>query len=189
MLQNVTKNPPPTVKRDRAAVMVAADVMTDEDIASDLSISRQTLARWKNEAKFKARVAAIVEETRKALVARGIVEKQNRLNALNDRWDRMKRVIEQRAEVHSDYAGGGDTGLIVKQTKGIGKGEDFQVIEEYAVDTGLLKELREHEKQAAQELGQWTEKTDITSNGKDLMPPKIELIRSAEQVRANDAGE
>jgi hypothetical protein len=32
------------------------------------------------------------------------------------------------------------------------------VVEEYEVDTGLLKELREHEKQAAQELGQWSDK-------------------------------
>jgi hypothetical protein len=185
MSQNVPKNSTSTVNRERAAAMVADDVMTDDDIASELSINRRTLTRWKGEAKFKARVAAIVDETRKALVARGIIEKQNRLDALNDRWSRMKSVIEQRSQIHSDYAGGGDTGLIVKQTKGIGKGEDFQVIEEYAVDTGLLKELREHEKQAAQELGEWAERHEHSNpDGSALMQPLANVI---EKVYGDDA--
>lgn len=53
---------------------------------------------------------------------------------------------------------GGKTGLIVHNVKGVGKGDDFQLIDLYEVDTGLLREMREHEKQAAQELGDWTER-------------------------------
>ena len=80
----------------------------------------------------------------------------------------MTEVIRQRAVNLKDVPGGGNTGLLVRQVKGIGKGEDFQVVEEYAVDTGLLRELREHEKQAAIELGEWTEKQDVTSGGARL---------------------
>ena len=53
---------------------------------------------------------------------------------------------------------GGRTGLIVHNVKGVGKGDDFKLIDVYEVDTSLLKEMREHEKQAAIEVGQWQEK-------------------------------
>jgi hypothetical protein len=52
----------------------------------------------------------------------------------------------------------------------------------YKVDTRLLAELRNHEKQAAEELGQWSEKrelpgderqTDITITFVDAPAPKI----------------
>lgn len=177
-----------TEQRVEAAALVAQDALTDEEIASNLGIDRRTLTRWKGEAEFRQRVGEIVKETHERIVARGIAEKQNRIDALNRRWKLMDDVIRQRAENLTDVAGGGNTGLLVRQVKGAGSGEAFRLIEEYAVDTGLLKELREHEKQAAQELGQWTEKSDLTSNGKALIPPRIELIRSREQVR-DDAGE
>src|ERR1017187_5622963 len=51
---------------------------------------------------------------------------------------------------------GGTTGLLVKDYKG--KDADTLV---YKVDTGLLAELRNHEKQAAEELGQWSEKRKL----------------------------
>ncbi|HLL74824.1 MAG TPA: hypothetical protein VK421_06130 [Pyrinomonadaceae bacterium] len=157
------------MKKERAAFLVAEDRLTDENIADELSITRRTLARWKLEKGFQARVVEIKEETRRALVARGIVEKQNRLDALNDRWERMRQVIAQRADNLKGVPGGGNTGLLVRQVKGIGKGEDFQVVEEYAVDTGLLREMREHEKQAAQELGEWSERHEHTGkDGADL---------------------
>jgi hypothetical protein len=52
-------------------------------------------------------------------------------------------------------------GLLVRTHKQLGSAEYPNIVEEYEVDTGLLKELREHEKQAAQELGQWSEKSNV----------------------------
>ena len=49
----------------------------------------------------------------------------------------------------------------------IGVGANQQTIEEYAIDTGLLKEFRAHEQQAAQELGEWVEKKDTTLDATD----------------------
>jgi len=157
-----------TKTREKAALLVADGKLSEPEIAKSVGISQRTLAYWKVDETFKARVAEHVEAARKALKAKGIAEKLNRLTAYNDRWQRMQQVIKQRAKVYADVKAGGETGLLVKQIKGIGKGEDFQVVEEYAVDTGLLKEMREHEKQAAQELGQWTERREIT--GKDGAP-------------------
>jgi hypothetical protein len=50
----------------------------------------------------------------------------------------------------------------------LGSAEYPNVVEEYEVDTGLLKELREHEKQAAQELGQWSDKARVEQGPIDV---------------------
>jgi hypothetical protein len=147
---------------ERAALLVAQDSLSDEKIADELGISRKTLHNWKTDAAFVERVNQIVAEIQEKIVARGIAEKQNRIDALNRRHKLMEEVIGARAKNLSSVPGGGKTGLLVRQVKGIGKGEQFQVIEEYAVDTGLLKEMREHEKQAAIEVGQWSEKHELT---------------------------
>lgn len=167
MVQNGTKFQW-NMKRERAALLVAEDKLTDEAIACELEIGRQTLVRWKKTPEFKARVSKIIEKVRAKLESEGLRNKRNRLKALNERWEKMAEVIRQRAQTHKDIASGGNTGLLVRQVKGIGKGEDFQVVEEYAVDTGLLREMREHEKQAAVELGEWTEKREHTFNLTEL---------------------
>jgi hypothetical protein len=169
-------------KSERAAGLVAQDALTDEAIAADVGIARRTLERWKLDPAFAGRVAALVAEFAAAVKAEGIANRQNRVAALDDRWRRMQRVVEARAEQYKDVPGG-DSGLLVRQVKLVkvygsatevdelegGEGPEGDVltsmkreveVAEYAVDTGLLRELREHEKQAAQELGQWTEKRE-----------------------------
>lgn len=179
--QNVTEKPAWTAEKERAALLVAQDRLSDELIAADIGIDRRTLARWKVDETFAARVSQIVEEVKAAVIARGIAEKQNRIDAYNDRWKRMQKVIEGRAVEHAGYAGGGATGLLVRQLKSVGRGEDTQTVEEYAVDTGLLRELREHEKQAAMEVGDWTDKTqhsfDLTGLSNEELLALAEIRR------------
>jgi len=55
-----------------------------------------------------------------------------------------------------------NTGYMVRTVKQIGGGDTAQVVEEFAVDTGLLRELREIEEQAAIECGDWVEKKEPT---------------------------
>ncbi|MHB1131667.1 MAG: hypothetical protein ACYC4L_04695 [Chloroflexota bacterium] len=118
------------------------------------------LKRWSQVHGWQARLEEIAAAERAAIVARGIADRQNRVDALNDRWRRMQRVIEARADQHekadleASPAAGASSGLMVLTIKYLPSGSR---VEEWAVDTGLLKELREHEKQAAQELGQWSE--------------------------------
>lgn len=185
--QNETEKAAWTEQKERAAHLLAEDRLSDELIAADLGVSRATLARWKDEPEFKSRRAAIVEEIKARLVALGVAARQNRLDALNDRARRMAEVIRQRAENLKGVPGGGNTGLLVRQVKGIGKGEDFQVVEEYAVDTSLLREMREHEKQAAIEVGEWAEKHEHTGkDGKDLVTSiTVNIVKG--QRKAADA--
>jgi len=50
--------------------------------------------------------------------------------------------------------------LLVRTFKVARSGDETEVLEEFAVDGTLLKEMREHERQAAQELGEWTERRE-----------------------------
>jgi len=154
-------------RRDRAAVLVADDTLSEEKIAAELGMTRRHLYRWRHHPVFIERVTQIAQGYVDALKDRGIAERQNRVDALNDRWRRLQTVIDERAEDMATVPGG-STGLLVRQTKTVGTGPQAQIIDEYAVDTGLLRELRAHEEQAAKELGQWIEKQDTTSGGEPV---------------------
>lgn len=144
-----------------AAQLLAEDRLTDEEIAAKVEIGRTTLHRWKLKPDFQDKVIEIAADIGKKLKRAGIRRRENRLKNLQDRVDRMYKVIHERGKdsTHKDIPGW-KSGILVHQVKGVGKGEDFQLIDLFAVDTGLLKELREHEKQAAIEVGEWTEKRD-----------------------------
>ena len=157
-----------TAKRIKAAQLLGEGVLSDEKIAAECGITRMQIWRWRKSPEFQARVNEIAAELAAVIRKRGIASAVNRIKALNDRWDRMTRVIEARAVDMKGEIAGGDTGLMVRQIKISGQ----QSCYEYAVDTGLLRELREHEKQAAQELGQWAEKHQVS--GPDGGPIQVE---------------
>ncbi len=98
-----------------------------------------------------SRIRELQETLSAGTIALEISSRNARVQALQNRWDKMRRVIDERA-ASPDFADvpGGTTGLLCKDYKG--KVADTVV---YKVDTGLLAELRGHERQAAEELGQW----------------------------------
>ncbi|HEU0165846.1 MAG TPA: hypothetical protein VFQ54_12445, partial [Thermomicrobiales bacterium] len=57
---------------------------------------------------------------------------------------------------------GGGTGLILRQYKQVGSGRDAQLVEEYVVDTATVRQIQSLHEQAAKELGQWTEKVNMS---------------------------
>ncbi|MCX6022370.1 MAG: phBC6A51 family helix-turn-helix protein [Chloroflexi bacterium] len=150
-----------TTRKEDAALLVAEDKLSDEKIAASCGVSDKTLRRWKADPAFRERVDQHLQAWREAIKAKGIAERQNRVDAANDRHQRLQRIIDARAE-DADMSGvpGGDTGLLVRQMRGIGKGDDFERVDEYTVDTGLLDAMLKLEKQVAQDLGQWVEKSE-----------------------------
>lgn len=153
-----------TGREERAARLVAEDDQSDEAIASSLEMSRATLARLKLDPLFLERVQTIRQETSARVLRYAIAKRVRRVAALDDRWQRMQRLIDARAEEYAAVPGG-DTGLLVRQLKRIGQGRDAETVEEYAADVALLRELRETEKQAAQEVGQWADKASVELSG------------------------
>jgi hypothetical protein len=164
---NVTENGhafPWTAQRSRAATLAAEDELTDAEIAARVGITKRTLERWKLVPAFAEKVRQLAREMGDAAARYAIGRKVRRLQGYDERRGRLLSVIEGRAADPSMQAvAGGPTGLLVRTVKSIGGGDNAQVVEEFAVDTGLLRELRELEKQAAQDAGQWVDKVAPTS--------------------------
>jgi len=184
-----------------AAQLVAEDELTDAQIAEKCGHKRNWLATLKNDVRFRARVNFLIEQLRAAIADRGIVERRNRVDALNVRADDLrgrKRLLEKVIAERAEYAAnveatrraryeatpeedrakrypdglpvipGGATGVFAHGFKGVAN----IMVETWELDSALLAEirgidaeLRATEKQAAQELGQWTEKRELTGKG------------------------
>lgn len=115
---------------------------------------------------------------KRALTAAGIRNPQSRVSALEDRWERMRRVISERAaDPEMQDVPGGKTGLLCMTFKQLGSGLTATVVREYKVDTALLYELREHEQQAAEELGQWTTRKETYSQS---VSTNTQILKAAE---------
>ena len=82
-----------------------------------------------------------------------ISNRNARVQAKQNRWDRMRGLIEARAQEMKDVPGG-ETGMLVRDFKGK---DANQVV--YKFDASLVNELNKVEKQAAEELGQWVART------------------------------
>ncbi len=150
-------------RRNLAAQLVAEGRKTNEEIAKECGVARQTFDLWNANPEFKARVAQIVTESAEALKGQGIRDKDNRLNNLQRRIDKMHALIDARAAkmAETEEIEGGETGLLVRDYKGQAAYNENGKLEMKAVykfDAALMRELREHEKQAAIESCQWTEK-------------------------------
>lgn len=151
-----------TEARENAAQLIAEGRLSVGEIAAKLDIPSRTLYEWRRNPDFSGRVDAIVEEVRTALTRRAVAMAEQRVARLNRDWFRLQQVIDERAAdpTMADVPGG-TTGLVVRTVKKIGSGEDSEIVYEYRVDDGTLAELRQIEKQAAQELGQWTERSVV----------------------------
>jgi hypothetical protein len=158
-------------KRTHAAYLLSEGALTDVQIVEKIGIDIATLWRWRQRPEFIALVNQITEDRLAKIHGKGLVELANRVDALNERWRLLQQIREERAQAMEKDAPGSSTGLLTRTVRQIGHGNNAYEVEEYQLDTGLLKELREHEKQAAQELGQWTEKTRVEQG-----PIEVEIV-------------
>ena len=111
-------------------------------------------------------VSSRVEEIKRVIteriLRREICKRQARIDAAQDRWQRMMGVIVARAEdPDMRNAAGGDQGVLVRRLKMLGAGENAQLVEEFEFDAALMREIREIEKQVAIETGEWVEKREV----------------------------
>ena len=164
--------------QESAAQLVADDKLTDEEIANRCKITRQTLHNWKKDLEFAARVEEHRSAWRAAVMSTGIAIKENRIASLNERHRRLSLVIDARGKRYSDEIDSAPldalivdskddaprippeearTGIVIESVTYLKEGKRV----EWAVDTPMLAEMRNIEKQAAQELGQWVEKQDV----------------------------
>jgi hypothetical protein len=103
-----------------------------------------------------SRIRELKEANSAEVIALEISSRNSRIRALQKRWDRLRagldRLLDERG---ADMAGlpGGSTGLLLRKYKG--KKADRLVTRIDPAIISLVAELLRHERQAAQEVGQW----------------------------------
>ena len=172
-----------------AAELLAELGITEQQVADKVGITRRQLVRWKQHPDFKAKVQECLKALDNAFLDRGIARRIDRARMLQDRQSLMLEVIAARAaDPRMQGIPGGKTGLLVIRDSELGIEEapdgtkkPVEVPLRAAVDVALLREMREHEKQAAQELGQWTEKRELTGKDGAALPIMVvEVVKSVE---------
>ena len=115
------------------------------------------------------------------VVAREISDRNARITELQARWDwlrtQLKYIVEERSAALAEEAPGGASGLLVRHWIK-GKGKDHVV---YRIDRGVLRLIRllqEHERRAAEELGQL--------GGKAGIPPEKEELPDFSRLNDED---
>lgn len=164
---------------DWAAQLIADGRLTYGAICSKVGVSDTTLRTWRNHPDFQARVNELLAEYREEVRRIGIAVREQRVKAQNARWQKLQKVMKERAKdpAHQGVPGW-KTGLLVHDVKSVGAGEMAQVVDIYTIDTGLLKAMLDLEKQTPQDLGQWNE-TAGSENGKTLAEMIEEMDRAA----------
>ena len=171
-----------TKRHHEAALLLAEDEISDEEIGERCGVSRQTIANWKKDPGFAGLVGDQVGRLNAAMLRLPIAKKRERLKTLDKMHRKALGVIEARGEDMEGETPGGETGLLVRQTKQIGSGRDAYKIEEYAVDVALMREIRALEEQAAKELGQWVDKREVSGEIRTVEIREIRIPRLEEEL-------
>jgi putative insertion element HTH domain-containing protein len=161
-----------SAKLEDAARMIAEDELSDAKISERIGVTQRTLISWKKKPEFAERVKEITAAYAARAISRGIAKRERRLGVLVDLHEKCEQVIYERSQsAELQEVAGGRTGLVTHNVKGVGKGDDFQLIDVYEVDTALLREMRAIQEQVAKELGQRVDKHELSGpNGDPLIP-------------------
>lgn len=148
--------------KEQAALDVAAGELSDPEIGERAGVDRRTIWNWRHNDEFMTRVEEHLDEFRAHVRRRGVAVLDRRIASVNLRWRKLQQIMDERAaSPEMEGVPGGETGLIVRDIKTVGKGEDAKTVDVYRVDAGLLRAWLDLEKQAAQELGQWIDNAKV----------------------------
>lgn len=111
-------------------------------------------------------IASAIQEWRDDVKQRGIANLEYRVNRLDQLEQKYFDLIEARRVAYQDDAKviGGDTGLVVKQYKMVGGGENAMLVEEYVADTAVTKAIQSIYDDVAKELGQRVDKVNFSGS-------------------------
>lgn len=142
----------------RAAQLLALGELSGVQIAKEIGCGYSTLWKWKNNAAFAFRVEQFRKQISEDIQSTSIARSEFRLGALQDRWSKLQQIVRERgASEQMKDVPGGTSGYLVHQVRSLGEGASA---DEYYFDAALAREMREIEKQAAQEAGQWVTRVD-----------------------------
>ena len=162
-------------EKEHAAQLVSEDELSTYEIAIQVGVTTSKIKRWKTVGEFRERVEQIVQSMGRPILKRAIARKASRIRALDDRVKALMKIVEERGlSKEMQTVPGGTTGYL-KSIMRHGKVE-------YEIDYALLKELREHEKQAAMEMGDWHEKVEITNRNEATIITEAERLEMVNAI-------
>lgn len=161
--------------RVRAVKLAAEDELSDEKIAKELGIGHRTVQTWQARPEFQARKKQIRAAWEARIFDLGVANKANRIKMLDGLNRKQERIMQARSEDPDIdvQASGGDTGLIVKEIKRIGKGDEKMEIIEVSYDAAFSREYRATLQQAAEEMGQIVSRRELS--GPDGGPIQVSI--------------
>jgi len=117
-----------------------------------------------------------------AFVQLAITERNQRLIALQERWDGLRQA--RAALAAGDYAAAMRTGLVCRKLRTVGGAKNARVVEEYEINTALIEALNSVEKRAAIETGQEQENIQVTGQvtSKAIALSKVMTIPELEEL-------
>lgn len=166
-------------KRERAAILLAQDELTDDAIAAQVGVNRKTIHNWKQIPEFAAQVedakAKIIAEALKLPIAK-MHERVKGLNDLNDTYWQIKaqrgsaytQMLEDSPENAALREFGytvpewATSGMMLAQPKIAANGK---TVVEWAFDKALDSAIKETYREAAAELGQREETVNLNHSG------------------------
>jgi phage terminase small subunit len=123
-----------------------------------------------------------VNELRQAVNATvlqlAITERNERLIALQERWDALREA--QAALAREDYAAAMKTGVVCRRLKSVREedGKSWRLVTEYEINTPLIESLNSVERRAAIETGQEVDRQDINLRGGKLNANQEMLVKA-----------
>lgn len=165
-------------KKHRAAILLAENEKSQIAIAKELKIARSTLQEWMANEDFAAVQKMYEDEIIADALRLPIAKQTERVAVLNDLLQTYRQIQQQRGETYGAAAltpeeaarsiFGTDTppwaasGMFVAQPKIAASGK---TVTEWAFDKALDSAIKDTLKHAAQELGQWAEKREVSGPG------------------------
>lgn len=148
-----------------------------------------TLRQVATENLSKPDIASGIEADKARVRAEGIAIREQRVKAQNERWAALQLIVAERAADESlKEAAGHDSGFMVLRYRGVGSGEDFTLVREYAFDKALFDAFQDLEQHTAKELGQWVDKQAATDpTGEHASDPHTALLSRIAELAARAA--
>lgn len=174
--------PPYELYKAEVVRMACDEGLSNAVIGDKLGFAAQTIRMWLERPDYKESIhlyyQILEEETYRAA---GSV-RAKRIQILQLQLDKLLELQRQRGNSYSHIESGGDTGLLVKEIKTVGTGQNAYDVAEYKYDSAVVRDIAMLTKQIAQEKGEWSEKSDHNVN----ITETIKVIRFEKQERPPD---
>jgi len=168
--------------------MIAAPEAGRKEVSGPFSSGRVPFCanRFLKDASVCSRIVELKQlvcfNTTQRFLELAITERDQRLLAIQDRWDRTRKAVIARA--NGDYKAMMATGIVCCKIRSVQGPKGKRIVKEYEIDTGVIEALNSIEKRAAIETGQEQENINVSGQvtSKAIALSKVMTIPELEEL-------